>query len=157
MIGVIYLGNNPQTQERLKYLPGQLVKMTTNYKHAAMLCEKTSGSQHYIIFLEKGNKNEDTVAITYLKKTCPDIYIILLTGELSNEDRKAYQACGINDTISAVASIVELNKKIQFIADREGVLFDSEENYSLNLENLNSMLDIAEKDISNEIMKKINK
>ena len=127
MIGVIYLGNNPQTQERLKYLPGQLVKMTTNYKDAAMLCEKTSGSQHYIIFLEKGNKNEDTVAITYLKKTCPDIYIILLTGELSNEDRKAYQACGINDTISAVASIVELNKKIQFIADREGVLFDSEE------------------------------
>ena len=127
MIGVIYLGNNPQTQERLKYLPGQLVKMTTNYKDAAMLCEKTSGSQHYIIFLEKGNKNEDTVAITYLKKTCPDIYIILLTGELSNEDRKAYQACGINDTISAVASIVELNKKIQFIADREGILFDSEE------------------------------
>ena len=101
--------------------------MTTNYKDAAMLCEKTSGSQHYIIFLEKGNKNEDTVAITYLKKTCPDIYIILLTGELSNEDRKAYQACGINDTISAVASIVELNKKIQFIADREGILFDSEE------------------------------
>ena len=127
MIGVIYLVNNPQTQERLKYLPGQLVKMTTNYKDAAMLCEKTSGSQHYIIFLEKGNKNEDTVAITYLKKTCPDIYIILLTGELSNEDRKAYQACGINDTISAVASIVELNKKIQFIADREGILFDSEE------------------------------
>ena len=127
MIGVIYLGNNPQTQERLKYLPGQLVKMTTNYKDAAMLCEKTSGSQHYIIFLEKGNKNEDTVAITYLKKTCPDIYIILLTGELSNEDRKAYQACGINDTISAVASIVVLNKKIQFIADREGILFDSEE------------------------------
>lgn len=127
MIGVIYLGNNPQTQERLKYLPGQLVKMTTNYKDTAMLCEKTSGSQHYIIFLEKGNKNEDTVAITYLKKTCPDIYIILLTGELSNEDRKVYQACGINDTISAVASIVELNKKIQFIADREGILFDSEE------------------------------
>lgn len=127
MIGVIYLGNNSQTQEHLKYLPGQLVRMTTNYKDAAMLCEKTSGSQHYIVFLEKGNKNEDTVAITYLKKKCPDIYIILLTGELSNEDRKAYQMCGINDTISDAASIVELNKKIQFIADREGILFDSEE------------------------------
>ena len=127
MIGVIYLGTNPQTQERLKYLPGQLVKMTTNYKDAAMLCEKTSGSQHYIIFLEKGNKNEDTVAITYLKKVCKDVYIILLTGELSDDDRKAYQACGINDTISDLASIVELNKKIQFIADREGILFDSAE------------------------------
>ncbi|MGN0220650.1 MAG: sugar transferase [Prevotella sp.] len=128
MIGVIYLGTNPQTQERLKYLPGQLVKMTTNYKDAAMLCEKNSGNQqHYIIFLEKGNKNEDTVAITYLKKVCRDVYIILLTGELSDEDRKAYQACGINDTINVHASIVELNKKIQFIADREGILFDSAE------------------------------
>lgn len=36
-------------------------------------------------------------------------------------------------------------------------LFDNEEKHSLNLENLNSMLDIAEKDISNKIMKKINK
>lgn len=36
-------------------------------------------------------------------------------------------------------------------------LFDNEENYSMNLENLNSLLDIAEKDVSNEIMKKINK
>ena len=26
MIGVIYLGNNPETQERLKYIPGRLVR-----------------------------------------------------------------------------------------------------------------------------------
>ncbi len=36
-------------------------------------------------------------------------------------------------------------------------LFDHEENYSLNLENLSSMLDIAKKDISNEITEKMNK
>ena len=35
-----------------------------------------------------------------------------------------YQKCGINDTVDANASITELNKKIQFIADREGMLFD---------------------------------
>ena len=36
-------------------------------------------------------------------------------------------------------------------------LFDSKKHYSLNLENLKSMLDIAEKDVSKEIMKTINK
>jgi lipopolysaccharide/colanic/teichoic acid biosynthesis glycosyltransferase len=35
-----------------------------------------------------------------------------------------YQKCGINDTIDANASITEMNKKIQFISDRESMLFD---------------------------------
>jgi lipopolysaccharide/colanic/teichoic acid biosynthesis glycosyltransferase len=35
-----------------------------------------------------------------------------------------YQKCGINDTIDINASITELNKKIQFISDREMMLFD---------------------------------
>jgi len=34
--------------------------------------------------------------------------------------------CGINDTIHQEASVTELNKKIQFISDRENVLFDDE-------------------------------
>ena len=38
MIGVIYLGNNPETQERLKYIPGRLVQFATNYKEAANMC-----------------------------------------------------------------------------------------------------------------------
>ena len=38
MIGIVYLGNNPETQERLKYIPGRLVQFTTNYKDAAAAC-----------------------------------------------------------------------------------------------------------------------
>ena len=34
--------------------------------------------------------------------------------------------CGINDTIHQEASVTELNKKIQFISDRENILFDDE-------------------------------
>ena len=47
-----------------------------------------------------------------------------MTHQLDQEDRKNYQQCGINDTLDANASITEINKKIQFIADREGMLFD---------------------------------
>ncbi|MCI7000899.1 MAG: sugar transferase [Prevotella sp.] len=34
--------------------------------------------------------------------------------------------CGINDTIECDASVTALNKKIQFISDRENILFDDE-------------------------------
>ena len=38
MIGVVYLGNNPKTQEKLKYIPGQMVRITNAYKDTAQLC-----------------------------------------------------------------------------------------------------------------------
>ena len=97
MIGVVYLGNNPKTQERLKYIPGQLVRMTTAYKDAAQVC-----TPHV------------------------SVYIILLTDNMSEEERSIYMNCGVNDTINKDASVTALNKKIQFISDRENILFDDE-------------------------------
>ena len=124
MIGVIYLGNNPQTEERLKYLPGRHVVLTKNYMDAAVACEQRLGKERYIIFYEKGVQAEDITAITYLRKNCKNIYIIMLTNEMSNEERNIYLKCGINDTLSLSATVTELNKKLQFIFDRENVLFD---------------------------------
>ena len=124
MIGVVYLGNNPETQERLKYIPGRLVQYTTNYKETASACAPHVHNEHFIVFYEQNVQAEDITAITYIKKRNKNVYIILLTHQLTLDDRKMYQKCGINDTVDANASITELNKKIQFIADREGMLFD---------------------------------
>ena len=124
MIGIVYLGNNPETQERLKYIPGRLVQFTTNYKDAAAACAPHVRNEHVIMFYEQGVQTEDITAITYIKKKNKNVYIILLTTELTLDDRKKYQACGINDTIDLRSSITELNKKIQFISDREMMLFD---------------------------------
>ena len=124
MIGVVYLGNNPETQERLKYIPGRLVQYTTNYKETASACAPHVRNEHFIVFYEQNVQAEDITAITYIKKRNKNVYIILLTHQLTLDDRKMYQKCGINDTVDANASITELNKKIQFIADREGMLFD---------------------------------
>ena len=124
MIGVTYLGNNPETQERLKYIPGRLVQFATNYKEAANMCSPHVQNEHFILFFEQSVQAEDVTAITYLKKKLKNVYIILLTHQLDQEDRKNYQKCGINDTLDANASITEINKKIQFIADREGMLID---------------------------------
>lgn len=127
MISVVYLGTNPKTQERLKYIPGQHIVFTDTYKEAALACapnEKLRSNEHFIVFFEQHVLNEDITAITYLHKKCRYIYIILFTDELSEQDRIKYQQCGINDTISRDASVTEINKKIQFIADREDILFD---------------------------------
>lgn len=128
MIGVVYLGTNPKTQERLKYLPGQSVRLTGTYKDAALACAESriNKNRHVIVLFEQNIRNEDITAITYLRKKCNNIYIILLTGQLTDEDRKIYKECGINDTISRDASVTEINKKLQFISDREEVLFNKE-------------------------------
>ena len=126
MIGVVYLGNNPQTEERLKYIPGRQVRYTKNYMEAADACKTHTRNEHYIIFYEKNVRTEDVTAITYLRKNCEGIYIILLTEQLGSEERNIYQKCGINDTLDPKASVTELNKKLQFISDRESILFDTQ-------------------------------
>ncbi len=127
MIGVVYLGTNPKTEERLKYIPGRLVQYTRNYKDAASACTTHVRNEHFIVFFEQGNQDEDINAITYLRRKNKQIYIILLTKELTPESRTVYQRSGINDTIDINASITELNKKIQFISDRETMLFDDQQ------------------------------
>ena len=50
MIGVVYLGNNPQTEERLKYLPGRQVTFAKNYMEAADACKAHVSGEHFIVF-----------------------------------------------------------------------------------------------------------
>ena len=127
MIGVVYLGSNPKIEERLKYIPGRLVQYTRNYKDAASACSTHVRNEHFIVFYEQGSQDDDINAINYLKKKNKHIYIILLTKDFTAENRSVYQKSGINDTLDCNASITELNKKIQFISDRENMLFDDQQ------------------------------
>lgn len=126
MIGVVYLGNNQKTQERLKYIPGQLVRMTSTYKETAQICTQHVANEHFLVFYERGVLSEDITAITYLRKKSRNIYIVLITESISPEERKTYIECGVNDTIKKGATVTELNKKILFISERENILFDDE-------------------------------
>ena len=67
MIGVVYLGTNTETQERLKYIPGRLVQFFENYRDAAAACAPHVRNEHFIVFLEQSVRNEDVTAITYTK------------------------------------------------------------------------------------------
>ena len=124
MIGVVYLGNNPHTEERLKYLPNRQIVLTKNYMDTAEACKPRNGQVHYIVFVEKSVQAEDITALTYLRKNIKGVYIILLTNHLSGDERKLYQHCGINDTLEVDSSLEVLSNKIQFICEREDILFD---------------------------------
>ena len=67
MLGVVYLGSNPEPEERLRYIPGRLVQYTKNYKDAAAACSTHVRNEHFIVFYEQTEQAEDITAITYLK------------------------------------------------------------------------------------------
>ena len=125
MVGVVYIGNNPQSEERLKYLPGKHVIFKKDYSEAVSECNSHKLYDHYIVFFEKTTLNSDTTAITYLTTNCKGIYIILLTPSLPPEERKQYQQCGINDTLDINAPVTTISKKLQFVCEREDLLFDT--------------------------------
>ena len=100
--------------------------MTNAYKEAAQICTPHVANEHFLVFFERNVRSEDITAITYLRKKCRNVYIILMTDTMNQEDRDVYMKCGINDTIHQEASVTELNKKIQFISERENILFDDE-------------------------------
>ena len=124
MIGIVYLGNDPSIEERLKYLPSRQVIFTRNYIEAAEVCKPHSSSDHYILFFERNVQAEDITAITYLRRNCPNLYLILLTDHLNSDERRVYRECGISDTLDRDASITMLNQKLQFINEREAILFN---------------------------------
>jgi lipopolysaccharide/colanic/teichoic acid biosynthesis glycosyltransferase len=123
MLGIVYLGTSERTESLLKYIPGRMVKFTTTYKDAASICTTSIQDEHFILFYERSLRNEDITAITYLRRKCPNTYIILLTGPMKREDRIMYQKCGIDDTLTNVTSIADINNKISFINDREELFF----------------------------------
>ena len=123
MINVFYLGEDEQTITRLKYLPGQSVRFCTSYKETAEWCKKQYEEDNTILLFEKKNLNEDITSITYLHKKCPAVYIILCTETLPENERIAYMRCGINDTLAKTASISDIYNKLNFISDREQMLF----------------------------------
>lgn len=124
MIGVIYLGTDEKMLLRMKYVPGQMVKNAKNYMEVAQLSAPKVRGEHFIVFIQNTQSSADATAIRYLHTKCKNVYLVLLTKEMNDEQRRLYQQAGVNDTLSTEVSVTELTKKIQFISDREDILFD---------------------------------
>ncbi|MDO4955421.1 MAG: sugar transferase [Bacteroidales bacterium] len=124
MLQVIYLGSDITTVARLKYMPNQALQLTPNYREVVNWVKNAPEDDNFIVLMEKKNLNEDITAITYIRQECAHrAYIILMITELTEAERHRYLQCGINDTISRMASLTEIHNKILFITDRQDQLF----------------------------------
>lgn len=123
MISIVYLGNEGHMKQVLSFLPGYAVKSVTNYKEVEAYCRKTPAGTHTIIFIESHTKQEDFIAISYLKKNVAGTYVILISKKLSQEDRELYLQSGVNDTISDQSTIAEVHEKVTFVSEHEAQLF----------------------------------
>lgn len=126
MIGIIYIGSNKLSEERLKYVPGHLVRIVGNDTEALKVCSAGSKNEHFVIFYEKGDIEKDSQALKNIKQAVSPYIILLTSASLTDDERKAYLKCGINDTLISTSSVTDFNKKISFIAQRESVLFDTQ-------------------------------
>ena len=125
MIGVVYLGNNHQSVERLKNLPNRHIDFKQNYLEVAEECKRHTLNDHYIVLFEKNSLAKDKTGITFLNNNCNGVYIILLTPQLTQEEKKQYHKFGISDTVDINDTVSILKKKLDFISDKEELLFNS--------------------------------
>jgi lipopolysaccharide/colanic/teichoic acid biosynthesis glycosyltransferase len=102
----VYLGTDMVT---LSHFKEQLFEVFTsplipvfNYKVAEQkIIEQQDEKQMIVLFYEKKeNAGTDIDILSYLKKTSTKLYIILVTEQLPEDEKKFYLSVGINDTIS---------------------------------------------------------
>lgn len=117
MAKLIYYGRQSETFQRLQYLPGTTVLQALNYLDVEQFHNADSSS--CIVLFERRTQIEDLTAISYLHLHTPKAYIILLTDELSENEREKYHKSGVNDTISANPSLEELYQKLVFVDHHE--------------------------------------
>lgn len=126
MINVVFLGSSVALKDRLQLVPGANVMLATGYKDVVRVCKQmasASGSTCSVVLYEKRSINEDITAITYLRSKLPMGYLILMAESIDASERSAYLKCGINDTLSAGASIAEISQKLDFIERKREMLF----------------------------------
>ncbi|MBR6287676.1 MAG: sugar transferase [Bacteroidaceae bacterium] len=123
MFEILFLGTNVDTIARMRYVPNHEIKFVRTYMEAEEWCTETGNKKNVILFFERKNLNEDVTAITYIKKKHPYVYVILITDELTDKDRKFYLNCGVNETIGKDAPIADVIQKIDFLCEHSDILF----------------------------------
>lgn len=118
MISFVYLGKNDKNRARFKSILGDKISFPGSLKDALRLCSSIDKRGGSIIFYEKESLANDIPELTLIRKKNIHTYMILLTGELTAEEKVAYLKSGINDTVSPDADPESLLKGLDFISKR---------------------------------------
>ena len=94
----------------------------SSLNEAIEACNSTDKEHTPVLFYERISLSHDIPQITTLRKKRPRLYMILLTRELTEEERVMYLKSGINDTMFPDVDKESLLKGLDLIGKRYGRL-----------------------------------
>lgn len=135
MVNILYFGTNRQLLDILTHIPGrQVTAFETEIETINLIRSCAERKEHVVVMMDKTNGKSDSAMIAKIKATVRDAYIILISGEMTSEERKEYLKSGINDTMGNDVSMLMIDKKLQFIIDREDLLFEDNQEHKTEVE-----------------------
>ena len=135
MVNILYFGTNRQLLDIITHIPGrQVTAFETEIETINLIRSCAERKEHVVVMMDKTNGKSDSAMIAKIKATVRDAYIILISGEMTSEERKEYLKSGINDTLGNDVSMLMIDKKLQFIIDREDLLFEDNQEHKTEVE-----------------------
>lgn len=99
-IHYIYIGQHTLTIEHFSKTCGGVFSVMPKIKTAADFIDQIQEKYNIAILFEHINQQKNIPEIKYLRKKYPNIYMILVTEGLGNEESSLYLKAGINNTLS---------------------------------------------------------
>ena len=135
MVNILYFGTNRQLLDIITHIPGrQVTAFETEIETINLIRSCAERKEHVVVMMDQTNGKSDSAIIAKIKATVRDAYIILISGEMTSEERKEYLKSGINDTMGNDVSMLVIDKKLQFIIDREDLLFEDNQEHKTEVE-----------------------
>ena len=119
MLYYIYIGSNRAIIDHLSKIAGGMFMAVSSCNKAAKVIDGIRERYNTSILYEQTNTEKDCIDISYLHKKFPRVYIILITGKLQTEHRKAYLQAGVSNTLPLQADKESIQRMSQFLQIRQ--------------------------------------
>lgn len=119
MLYYIYIGNNKTVIDHLNTITDGMFVSVSSINKAVKIINGIRERYNTSILYEQTNTEKDCIDISYLHKKFPRVYIILITGKLQTEHRKAYLQAGVSNTLPLQADKESIQRMSQFLQIRQ--------------------------------------
>ena len=119
MLYYIYIGNNKTAIDHLNTITDGMFVSVSSVNKAVKIINGIRERYNTSILYEQTNTEKDCIDISYLHKKFPRVYIILITGKLQTEHRKAYLQAGVSNTLPLQADKESIQRMSQFLQIRQ--------------------------------------
>lgn len=119
MLYYIYIGNNRNAIDHLSKMAEGMFMAVSSCNKATKVIDDIRERYNTSILYEQGEPEKGCQDISFLHKRFPRVYIILVTGNLTNEHRKLYLQAGVNNTLSPSANEENIRQIAKFLRLRK--------------------------------------